>query len=563
MFRHFLLVSTVITLIFPSLAYSMERQDEEEKIPESGITYPSMSRRESVETQDLESSSQEMKFKLGFEFQEISGLCRWALNDNNIQRKPLFCFEYKADARRLWKVVIDTSDIEFVTEPFTHNERLQVERAIHTLGQGFRALQGLLTSQGSVTFEEWIDKMEEQGVGGLGNPFRFKFFGTYDLIRHGSITQPSAKWKPTFAPQVTIQHSLTRTIPLCFSLFGFHNPYMFQFSSSLPLRDLFLEAFSKAQKEGNSDIMKDVMRGYQQKINGLVFLHALTLVQMTNEADPDDKDLVEETHTGFTDYSQFDAKMKFLIMSRRPFSSMFKDIGTEGSYEDYFKTVMGHNSRFTDIPSLFYKTNYAEQFFDPNTELPKSLLHLLPLIRKEFREQNQERLTELLSQGIVSTTMIRNFREDVKVDGSFSVSDLFNRFYERAIKTVDSPDRTYIFNEDTDTIHSVQFQHDVLSPPYFLNFDNSMGSFKMDLTEEESQYGEAIIEVRGIKDVKPWFLKKCNLLQERSGYFMTEPGPKLKTQALCLFDFVRDFGSFQDDTIEIFYLGLPHALKEH
>jgi hypothetical protein len=337
---------------------------------------------------------------------------------------------------------------------------------------------------------------------------------------------------------------------------------MFQFSASLPFRDLFLQKFSEAQKEADSEKVGTLIKACQQKINGLVFLHALALVQMTDESDPEDKDLIEQTYTSLTQYSQFDAKMKFTIMSRRPFSSMFKDIGTQGNYTTYFNAAMGRNNRFTQIPSLFYKTNYAEQFYDLTTGLPKPLLHLLPLIRKEFREQNEETLSQLLKQGIVSTTMIRQFKEDVKIDNSLPVSALFKGYYEHAIKTVDSPEKTFIINEDKGNIQSVKFSYDVLSPPYFLTFDNSMGNFKAGLLKEEKQYGEAIIEVRGIRDVKPWFLKKCKLDQTLSGDFMTEPGTKLKKQALCLFDFLKNFGTTQD-TFEIFYLGMPHALNKY
>ncbi len=57
------------------------------------------------------------KFKLGFEFQESSHLCPWNTERNDIQNKSVF--HVSKGETELWKLVIDTFDIEFVTEPFS------------------------------------------------------------------------------------------------------------------------------------------------------------------------------------------------------------------------------------------------------------------------------------------------------------------------------------------------------------------------------------------------------------------------------------------------------------
>lgn len=53
--------------------------------------------------------------------------------------------------------------------------------------------------------------------------------------------------------------------------------------------------------------------------------------------------------------------------------------------------------------------------------------------------------------------------------------------------------------------------HDALSPPWFLSLEDSMGKLNGDIQEEDKKYGEAIIEVRGIKNVGAWFLKRAGL----------------------------------------------------
>ncbi|WP_156956593.1 hypothetical protein [Candidatus Odyssella acanthamoebae] len=43
--------------------------------------------------------------------------------------------------------------------------------------------------------------------------------------------------------------------------------------------------------------------------------------------------------------------MQLILMSRRPFSSMFEDINVQqGEYSEYFETMMGYNIKFQKIP---------------------------------------------------------------------------------------------------------------------------------------------------------------------------------------------------------------------
>src|SRR3990167_8833764 len=77
-----------------------------------------------------------MPFKIGFEFQETTkgpGLCPWALDNNLLQKKPIFHVHTQDEHRELWHLVLDTSDIEFVTPPFTCDEGDLLNRAIDSI----------------------------------------------------------------------------------------------------------------------------------------------------------------------------------------------------------------------------------------------------------------------------------------------------------------------------------------------------------------------------------------------------------------------------------------------
>ena len=97
-----------------------------------------------------------MPFKIGFEFQEIGGLCPWALNDITVQRKPLFCMPTEGRANPLWHVVIDTNDIELVTSPYTDEERPLLQGCLDTLFNAFQFLKANLEARETITFDDWI-----------------------------------------------------------------------------------------------------------------------------------------------------------------------------------------------------------------------------------------------------------------------------------------------------------------------------------------------------------------------------------------------------------------------
>ena len=87
-----------------------------------------------------------------------------------------------------------------------------------------------------------------------------------------------------------------------------------------------------------------------------------------------------------------------------------------------------------------------------------------------------------------------------------------------------------------------------------------MGRFKEEIAAADKRYGEAIVEVRAISDVRSWFLNKCGL--ETGGKFLRTPGADIIKEVGCLFKFLREFGTPPQE-LEIFYLGLTHAAKKY
>lgn len=138
-----------------------------------------------------------MRFKVGFEFQEVGGLYPWALHDLTVQRKELFRQHIAGRKEPLWSVVIDTNDIEFVTTPYTDEEISILEQCLTNLSRAFEILDISLQTRGEMTFGEWTHQIE-----GLA------FSDVYALAHNRKIVRPHPRWEAKFSPQVTIQHPL-------------------------------------------------------------------------------------------------------------------------------------------------------------------------------------------------------------------------------------------------------------------------------------------------------------------------------------------------------------------
>lgn len=502
---------------------------------------------------DLSQQPPKMPFQLGFEFQETKGLCKWALQNSNFQRKPFFFVANKEMKKRLWTLVIDTTDIEFVTVPFTNEEEVHLARCMDSLLIAFNSLKETLTRNESTTFENWTDHITAS-LNASG--FILGYFAKYELVRDKPITRPK-EWVPTFSPQVTIQHPLEYTIPLSFMLFGFDcHEYMFPFCASLPSRN----ALIAAQMAPDSEEFNKIIQGYfQKKISGLMFLHALTLTQMSAQRQISDADLLQETLDNLEEYHQIDAKMRLPLMSRRPFSSMWRDLGLKIDYSNRFMSVMRNNTSFVEDLEHFPRLNYAEQHFDPTSGEIRSLKTLImPLFEPEFLKINAPILEALLDQGIISTTMLRNFKPEIMTDDMRPVITLNQEYCIAAIQSVALPQKRYNISIETSSIQSQLTNDDALSPPWFLEMDNSMGAIKQDV---QHQYGEAIVEFRSIKNVQPCFLRRANLDPNLSKKFLTNPNGDIKGQATALFRFLKQFGKPIDFTD--FILGMTLAVAKH
>lgn len=533
---------------------------------------PSVKPRTKPNIEQILSTENGMKFKLGFEFQEgrSPGLCSWAANNYNIQKKPLIEFKDKKDGKVLFKVVIDSTDLEFVTEPFSDREYNRMVKCMESIKISIDVLGRLINEfiVGNVTFETWVERMGQM----KHVPFVGEFTKNYVDFRK-MLQEPfsaTIPWEPIFVPHVTIQHPLEYTIPLCFSLFGFESiDYSAPFTASLPGRDPFWEAFTYYQKRPNSEVLTKIIENFQQvcqrKLSGLVFLHALTLVQMTPKSHQTDTDLLKETIDVLRECQQVDPKVRLTIMSRRPFSSMFEDIDQLKiqPYSYFFNRLMTQNWKFMldyNVPDLFFRTNYAEQLFDRKLLKPKKLFDSLGEFDEDFvSEENEPLLRELLGQGVVSTTMIRHSKLS-------NYRSLFDDYFNKVIESVSHPllKRPVIKGKgEVFFLKPKKSGVDMLSPPWFLESDNSMGFYRNETTPMDKGYGEAIVEIRGIREAQPWFLERCGLDPSLTGDFLKEPD-LIKEHAVALFVFLYGFGNYINSpigTAEVYGLGLPFFLR--
>lgn len=543
------------------------------------------------------------KFKLGFEFQESSGLCAWASSNFSVQKKELFSLQSARGAGKLWHVVIDTDDIEFVTRPFNNTERDALEECVATILEVTQNLASVLTEP--ISFRQWVrvlntaypDRIHQEGI--LSGDL-------WEQPETGISSPSTADWKPSFSPQITIQHPLERTVFLYFGLFGFKEPdFMMSFVAGLPFRGELKEACETA----NSQKKQIWFRNCHTKMAGLLFLHALTLVGLAPNDDKTDTEFLGETKDTFDGVKQVDAKMKLAVMSRRPFSRMLSDVSrgedwAPAVYINTFLSAFRSNTDFMqilEVPKLLYKTNYAEQFFDEAHGSILDLRHLEICFDDHFVTINRTVLLYLLERGVISTAMLRNLKAPYD-DPTFPIIPTLNNsilYFKAQLSSVVTPGVGYKVNPQaftgtpsridiaatttTDTLESVAVAetgsttnvrggsvtplilsyasdgNDGLSPPWFLDLDNSMGTFKDE--DIDKRYGEALIEVRAVREVGDWFLRKASLNNSRAKNFLRIVGNDLIRESLSVFDFLNqlDDNTVTDD-IEV---GVTHAVYKH
>jgi hypothetical protein len=358
-------------------------------------------------------------FKLGLELQESSGLCKWALHNLNFQKKPIFKifdiitptseqvknfffltqFLYlngateeivleicrslyaRSHTKKLFHVEIDGSDIEFVKNAFSNQEREYLKMCTEGTVSSLNLLKTILNSPENplkkTTFKAWIDELKPR-LSSLRLGFKYEpEFSDEILLENMAIEVPILKkkqvmdllflkeifssrnlgpsnpypfkncvsfyfqinqlnkiedWTPVFSPQATIQHPLSFTIPLYLSLFG-ENAYL---QACLPHRDFFLAA---SHTQGT--VWEHFTELCINPESGLIFLHALTLLCMTPDKKYTDGSLLAETLQKYELYDQIDAKGRLPLMSRRPFSAMFQEIQQQETPDDEYNYEEG------------------------------------------------------------------------------------------------------------------------------------------------------------------------------------------------------------------------------
>lgn len=483
----------------------------------------------SSDTDDCSSPALNIPFKIGFEFQEVNGLCPWALDNFHLQKKPLFCLNTVLERglmpRKLWHVELDTNDIEFVTEPFSFEEKNLLEECIVTLVEAFNILKHLLETKDpkGFSFEEWISQISRK------LPDRVEPLNM-DIVSDRLISSPARirgeAYKPHFTPQFTLQHPLEYTIFLYFGLFGGKGPRdVLRFVDALPLRDLLIAGM----QEADSSKVSSILMSYNQKMSGLIFLHALTLMSMIPDDDTQTNPFKVSAER-FRSSFQIDAKSNFTIMSRRPFSFMYNDLPPESkrtSYAKVFNFAMQEmNERFESSIVLFEHANYGEQFFkEDGSRL--DLRKYSNCFNSGSLGANEEHVKYLLENGVLTTTMVRyisEMQECMKVYLT-EVSDISKMEYRHLNLEVAG---------EVPKMVETKKKHDALSPPWFLGNDDAMGRFK---DQNDQKFGEAIIEIRGVSGIGSWFFKRMHLSDMNVGNLLTDY-LKFQRDSMALFGYL-------------------------
>lgn len=525
------------------------------------------------------------KFKIGFEFQEISHLCEWAQDNINLQKKPILIVKDMKD-EELWHLVIDTRDIEFVTPPFlsdSEEDQKNLELSINSITTAFEVLKELINIRKTkkstrskekkldgVSFKTWVNVLKEK-YGIDSAPVKVDTLDLYKLVKNNVLVRSSEsmrrnEWEPKVNPQVTIQHPLEYTIPLVVTLFGSKK-------AITPIVELCLPALPSLNLIKDRGLKHMDIREYFSKENGLLFLHAFACSSLNpsniNEPDINERKQLKAVRKDFDQFRQVDAKRDLPFLSRRPFSLMWKktkemmeEKGISSTFAHlYQERIIEGNNLFGKVLNNFKYTNYAAEYYDDHGQR-KSLLSLLDefhLFNKDVVKN--EALQVLLQNGILSTSMIRAFnKEKVKVQSKHPLTPatLFDHYFLNVINSVDVASFHYKFNLETHTIDEVKSTVDSLSPPWFSREDDAMGAYGLSV-DIDLNYGEAITEMRLIRRVFQEEVtdprQQATFLTNQNGIFTTQGALLNQVNKLQYLISGRDI---LEETVEILEKNLTH-----
>lgn len=484
-------------------------------------------------------------FNVGLELQENHNLVPWARDNRNYQKQPIFKIK-NTSGKELFHVEIDTADIEFVTKPFLSSDT----ETFKSVFDGIKILTTTLESLSSFDqsagifplFSAWWGKLE---IINRRKIFIFEKTAFYDEQVHDKGIHFNVHWKPTFQPQVTIQHPLEYTIPISFGLF-LDSTIMNSFIPALPRTDANL------QTESSSSI-HETNNNYFDKKSGFLFLYGLTLYQMTPSRTKTDSQLLKETQDKFgvgdQGARQVDAKINLSVLSRRPFSDMW--LYTFG--DQWFESLFLNQNIYKIVSDNLYRANYAVEFYNPDGSR-QNLSHLKKLFNEDALGGNPKSafdfsdseapLDFLLKNGIVSTVMLRDMIGDpivLSLTGSepLRMSNVFDsvQYFRRILNSIRNEEPRHFIElgsqdeattssssssssappvlnleQDNDAgliIRQRESLDDLMSPPLFLPLRDSMGFFRSsNLVDFNIELGEAVTEFRQIKNVGKFFLNE-------------------------------------------------------
>lgn len=454
-------------------------------------------------------------FKIGFEFQEAHNLCPWAPQHREVQNKHIFCVK-NTKGRILWNLTIDWKDLEFVTEPFSSNEKEELYLAIETIEEACHSLSRLAKKYDkcdhTITFETWMQDLEKS----LNNDrSSFERLETSELVVRSSI-QLKHDFSTKFQPQITIQHHLEDTINLTMGLFSDNLDFgnqVFLTNSKLQssgaatavevIENCFLpiKTVAEEQEESNWDGVTPTyyesdksfyFPNKTSKKDGFLFLHMMTCCDLARSSKPP-QDGVKNIHKDiFGKTGQINPKSYVHLVSRRPFSSMLREIAEGELYAEFVRQRV-KQSFLDSLEDKFKRLNYGEIY---ESDLAQNAYFSSLLSSREC--------CQLLGAGVVSTSMLLSISEPEKID---QIQKIFDRYFNDVLASMNRPySIRYFFDPGESRVIGEFTPHDLLSPPHFVSDQDSMGAFKDD--RHDRDYGEAIVEFRDISRISQRALDK-------------------------------------------------------
>ena len=213
------------------------------------------------------------QFRVGIELETGALLPEFVMSQHKFQKTPLFYCQ-NSRGMKYWHVEIDTIDIEFVTVPFSGLDEAEFSESVSSLQNAACILREIVNSKKEATLGGWLQILKDKN-----QHLNWYTCDLFEPLKDAYIQWNGRRcrdWDGLLQPHITVQMPLQMIIEFIFGLFSEDSCITSILEGALPFYTR-----EDCDKYFSSDNKRSEREKFQNKLDGLMFLQALTMLDLT------------------------------------------------------------------------------------------------------------------------------------------------------------------------------------------------------------------------------------------------------------------------------------------